>query len=290
MKSVITGGAGFIGSHLADALIERGDQVLVIDNLVGTGDSTRNIAHLLEHPRFSFVKGDVAAIDELPDCHVVFHLAASKATVCMADPERDLRTNALGTLRIAQAAIDAGATLVHASTGSVMDGHPASFYGTSKGAGENYVRLIGEQTNLPWTALRYFHVIGPRQSDADTGGVVPIFLRRARAGLPLVVEGTGTQVRSFTSVHDVVRATLAVAERPQRRVLDCASGIRVSIAELAAFVRTEFGPVPVVAGPRRSGDVDEFHPDNRVLRELGIDFDQDWQGMVRAMVPMAVAA
>jgi nucleoside-diphosphate-sugar epimerase len=217
MKALVSGGAGFIGSHLVNALVARGDEVTYVDNLVG-GTRHRN-----DGAQFIFASiEDWANPARLYGFEVVFHLAASKATVCRDDPERDLRTNALGTLRLARAAAATGCTFVHASTGSVAD--VQSFYGASKQAGEAYVRIVATETGMPWTTLRYHHVIGPRQSDAETGGVVPIFLRRVREGLPLIVHGTGAQIRSFTSVHDVVRATLAVAETPQRAVLDCVAG------------------------------------------------------------------
>lgn len=279
MRALVTGGAGFIGSHLVDALLTRGDEVTFVDSLVG-GTRHRN-------PAAAFVYADIgdwATTARLYGFEVVYHLAASKATVCIEDPERDLRTNALGTLRLARAAAEAGCRFVHASTGSVVA--QASFYGVSKAAAEHYVRLVGEQSEMPWTALRYHHVIGPRQSDAETGGVVPIFLRRAREGLPLIVHGTGGQVRSFTSVHDVVRATLMVGDAPRREVIDCASGIRVSIRELAEFVVAEYGGT-IEDGPRKPGDVDEFHPDSAAL---GMEFNTDWRAMVRETAGLAVAA
>ena len=271
MRALVTGGAGFVGSHLVDALVARGDAVTYVDSLVGGTEHHNSLA------RFEFA--DLTAmIPQLRQFDTVYHLAASKATVCLLDPERDLMTNAMGTLQLARAAAEAGCTFVHASTGSVTA--QASYYGVSKAAGEQYVRLVGEMTGMPWTALRYYHVIGPRQSDAETGGVVPIFLRRSREHQPLIVHGTGAQVRSFTSVHDVVRATLTVGDKPQRAVLDCASGIRVSIKELADFVCSEYGGT-IEYGPRKVGDVDEFFPDPSALRALGIDFDTDWHGIVR---------
>ena len=281
MRALVTGGAGFVGSHLVDALVARGDDVTYVDALVGG-----TVHH---NPGATFVHADILNWPHsLIGFDAVFHLAASKATVCMADPERDLRTNALGTLRLATMAARAGATFVHASTGSVAAA--ASYYAISKGAGEQYVRLVGELEGMPWTALRYYHVIGARQSDdQDIGGVVPIFLRRASLGLALMVHGTGAQVRSFTSVHDVVRATLLVADKPQRAVLDCASGIRVSIRELAEFIAADHG-LAILSGPRRPWDVDEFFPNSDRLRELGIDFDTDWRRLIRAMGVGQVAA
>ena len=121
---VVTGGAGFIGSHLCDALVRRGHHVICVDNLVGTAASPRNVVQLLDHPRFELVTDDVlewAQRAQLAGVEGVFHLAASKNSVCMDDPERDLAVNALATLRLVRAAARDGVRkFVHASTGSVL--------------------------------------------------------------------------------------------------------------------------------------------------------------------------
>ena len=278
MKVVVTGGAGFIGSHLVDALIARGREVVAVDNLV-SGD-TANLKHLRTHPRLRFVEDDVtdwAHPDNLHGVDTVYHQAASKMTVCLDDPELDLRVNALGTLRLLTAAREAGVRkFVHASTGSVLDGRPVSFYGASKLAAEAYVRIFAQ--HLDTTILRYYHVIGARQNPTDrTGGVAAIFARRKREGLPLIIYGDGEQRRSFTSVFDVVEANLMVAEQPETRgaTYVCASGISVSINELAQHVGGS-----IEYQPARPGDVRCFDIDNSGLTALGLAFDTDWRSIV----------
>jgi len=295
---VVTGGAGFIGSHLCDALIARGEHVTCVDNLVGTGGSDRNVEHLLGHPRFELVTEDILQwVDRarLGEVGCIFHLAASKNGVCMEDPERDLAVNALGTLKLVRAAARDGVRkLVHSSTGSVFGETarrhtedapklPVSYYGISKLAGESYCRVIGDRSGLDYTILRYYHVIGPRQSSSHAGGVVPIFARQALYGEPLTIDGDGLQTRSFTSVYDAVRANLIVRERPEARAatLTCASGIRVSIRELAEYVLGQTSSRGGIRhGPARTGDIRHFDVDNSGLRRLGLDFATDWRAMV----------
>jgi nucleoside-diphosphate-sugar epimerase len=278
VRCVVTGGAGFIGSHLVDALVARGDDVIVVDNLV-SGDMA-NLAHLRTHPRLTLVEDDVtdwANPVNLDGVDTVYHQAASKMAVCRDDPELDLRVNALATLRLLTAAREASVRkFVHASTGSVLDGRPVSYYGASKLAGECYVRIFAD--DLDTTILRYYHVIGPRQNATDdTGGVAAICARRARQGLPLIVYGDGEQERSFTSVFDVVEANLMVTERPQTKgqTYNCASGIRVTVNELAEH----FGAA-IEHQASRPGDVRRFEIDNSGLIALGLRFDTDWRSTV----------
>jgi len=300
--AVLTGGAGFIGSHLCDALLDRGNTVTCVDNLVGTAGSTHNVAHVLDHPRFQLVTEDVLDWTERTDLagvDCVFHLAASKNSVALGDPENDLRVNALGTLRLLlRAARDGVSKFVYASTGSVFgdtssehveDGpkHPVSVYGISKLAGESYCRVIGGILDLDYTVLRYYHVIGPRQDASNHGGVVPIFARRGLDGLPLRIYGSGEQTRSFTSVRDVVQATmLAATSEPMRREsFNCASGISVSIQDLADFVLAETGSAHGIEyAAARPGDIQRFAVDNTKLRRLGVEFETDWRSIVRVVI------
>jgi UDP-glucose 4-epimerase len=299
---VLTGGAGFIGSHLCDALLDRDNTVTCVDNLVGTAGSTRNVAHVLDHPRFRLVTEGVLDWTERTDLtgvDCVFHLAASKNSVALSDPENDLTVNALGTLRLLlRAARDGVSKFVHASTGSVFgdtrrehveDGPklPVSVYGISKLAGESYCRVVGETFGLDFTVLRYYHVIGPRQDASVGGGVVPIFARRGLEERPLTIYGSGAQTRSFTSVRDVVEATLLAATSDQMRheSFNCASGISVSIQELADFVLAETGSGQGIEyAPARPGDIQCFSVDNAKLRRLGVDFETDWRAIVREVI------
>jgi UDP-glucose 4-epimerase len=301
-RVVVTGGAGFIGSHLCDALLAGGDTVTCVDNLVGSAGTTRNVDHLFDHPRFELDARSVldwAAHCDLSGVSCIFHQAASKSSVSLVDPERDLSVNALGTLRLLLRAAEAGVgRFVHASTGSVFGEtdavqaedtpkEPVSLYGISKLAGESYCRVVGELYGLDYTVLRYYHVIGPRQDSSDSGGVVPIFVRRCLEGQPLTIYGTGAQTRSFTSVRDVVRANLAVVESDRARGehYNCASGISVSISELAEFIMAETGSTqPVEYAPARPGDVPRFEVDNSKLRRLGIAFETDWRSVVREVI------
>ncbi len=300
---VVTGGAGFIGSHLCDALLERDNTVTCVDNLVGTAGSTRNIAHLLDHPGFRARRRECRSTGptraDLTGVDCVFHLAASKHAAALKDPERDLSVNGLGTLRLLlRAAHDGVPKFVHASTGSVfgetsrehVEGapkKPVSPYGISKLAGESYCRVVDEMFGLDHTILRYYHVIGPRQDASDQGGVVPIFARRSLEGRPLTIYGTGAQTRSFTSVRDVVRATiLAATSEPMRHAdFNCASGVSVTIQELADFVLAETGSTEAIEyAPSRPGDIQHFAVDNTKLRRLGIDFETDWRSIVREVI------
>jgi UDP-glucose 4-epimerase len=273
-----------------------------VDNLSGTHGSTRNIDHLLGDPQFSFVRENVvdwASAADLAGVYCVFHQAASKKTVALADPERDLAVNALGTLRLLEAARSGGVRkVVHASTGSVFgrpvrnqDEHhptrPVSHYGTSKLAAESYYRVYHEMYGLDYTVLRYYHVIGPRQDHSETGGVLPIFVRRCLDNRPVTIYGTGEQVRSFTSVHDVVRVNLWASESKGASTGDfnCASGIRVSIQTLAEFVMAELDcDRDIEYRDWRPGDILEFPVDNSKLRQAGIAFDKDWRFAVREVI------
>lgn len=297
----MTGGAGFIGSHLCDALLELGADVICIDSLVITGGEPRNVEHLLDRPSFTLARADVvdwASAVDLRGVACVFHLAASKKAVAHEDPELDLRVNALGTLRLLLAARrDQVPAFLHASTASIYgdsarDGKqrpatgPVSFYGVSKLAGESYGRAVLNGTGCRYVALRYFSVIGPRQDDSERGGVVPIFARRCRERRPLMIHGSGEQVRGFTGVRDVVAATVWAAEHDEAHgVYDCCSGARVSIRELAEYIRTQTGAdVPLVHVPRRPGDLDESRADATRLRAAGLTFDTDWHTLVREVV------
>lgn len=299
MLHVVTGGAGFLGSHLCDAIVERGHRVICVDNLVGTGGSRRNIEHLLDNPLFTWVNRSVldwASAEELHGVDTVFHQAASKMTVSLRDPELDLAVNALGTQRLLLAAARSGVRrFVHGSTGSVYgellheqsEEHPTrpvSLYGVSKLAGESYCRAVSEIYDLDFTVLRYFHIIGPRQDDSETGGVVPIFLRRCMSGQNITIFGSGEQQRSFTSVFDVVAANLICSHSAaaRGRFLNCASGIQVSINELALFCREITGAeVQINYEPPRPGDIVRFNVNNLAIREIGVSFERDWRKVVR---------
>lgn len=302
-KVLVTGAAGFIGSHLSEGLVDLGAEVIGIDDL--SAGKTSNIAHLTSRPNFRFVKMDVcdggAEMDRLFEgVDTVFHNAASKKNVCLINPQRDLEVNAGGALNLLEKAKAHGVRkFVQASTGSVYgeptifptdEGHPldpVSYYGVSKLAGERYVQVFHKLYGLDTTILRYFHVYGPRQESNKFGGVVSIFLRRITSGQNPVVFGHGEQVRSFTWVGDLVEANIRAATDPKAtgQAYNAASGIRVTINELAKGMLELLDPqgrLTVEHGEPLVGDIMEFDVSNAKIRdELGMTFETDFWGTLR---------
>lgn len=303
-KVLVTGAAGFIGSHLTEALVELGADVVAIDDL--SAGKSSNLAHLAPRQNFRFVKIDVC--DSGPDMDrlfegvdTVFHNAASKKNVCLINPQRDLEVNAGGALNLLEKARAHGTRkFVQASTGSVYgeprifpttEDHPfnpVSYYGVSKLAGERYVDVFSHLYGLDTTILRYFHVYGPRQESNEFGGVVSIFLRRITGGQNPIVFGHGDQVRSFTWVGDLVEANLRAAANPKAsgQAYNAASGIRVTINELADGMLELLDPdrrLEVEHGEPLVGDIMEFDVANAKIREdLGLKFETDFWGTLKA--------
>jgi nucleoside-diphosphate-sugar epimerase len=308
-RAMVTGGAGFIGSHLIRALVDRGIDVVSFDDY--SAGKKSNLDDVRGKPNFREVSGDVtdaASIRRaMEGVDTVFHQAASKKTVCMRDPSRDLAVNGGGALLLLQAAAELGVEkFVHASTGSVYgepvafpqtETHrlrPVSYYGVSKLAGESYVNTFAHLFGVNATVLRYFHVYGPRQESSDVGGVVSIFLRRALSGQPLVVHGDGDQMRTFTWVGDVVEANLRAATRAIARgkTYNCASGIRVTVKDLASKVIARVGKnIQIQHGDPLPGDIREFDVDNSLItKELGMVFERDFDRGLGKTLDWAIAA
>jgi nucleoside-diphosphate-sugar epimerase len=299
-KVVVTGGAGFIGSHLCEELVGTGAEVVSVDDY--SAGHARNIEFLSGRPNFRAVRADVCdrvALDPvIAGADVIFHNAASKKNVCLVDPQKDLRVNAGGALNLLELARAHGVRkFVHASTGSVYgeptvfptdEDHPlrpVSYYGVSKLAGERYVDVFHRLYGMDTTILRYFHVYGPRQESNEFGGVVSIFLRAILENKPLVIFGHGRQERSFTWVKDLVRANIAAATRPESagRVYNAASGIQVTILDLAHRMVGMMGSrVPIVHADPLVGDIMHFDVNNeRIRRELGVTFERDFWGTLQ---------
>ena len=292
MKTLVTGGAGFIGSHICEALLKQGHEVISVDNYIA-GHSA-NLEHIKHDPNFKEVFCDVLDVGQmtrlLKGVEVVFHEAASKKNVCERSPVMDLETNARGTLQLLEMCVNAGVKkFIHASTGSVYgeavgiqdENHPVnpvSYYGISKLAGEKYVMLFKDR--IKTTVLRYFHVYGKRQDCSAYGGVVSIFNDNLKNDKPLVIYGDGTQERSFTHVDDVVKANLFAMDNDitDGQVYNCASGISVTVNELAtALMLLHNKPLnPVYYEDWLPGDIKRFEIDNRKIKhEMGIVFTID---------------
>jgi nucleoside-diphosphate-sugar epimerase len=294
-KALVTGGAGFIGSHICEELVKTDLEVISLDDL--SAGKSSNIDFLEKHSRFKFVKCDVSDKSKLSKhlegVDIIFHNAASKKTVCLQNPARDLEVNAKGTLNLLQLSVEKGIKkFVHASTGSVYGEaqyfpqdemhplNPTSYYGVSKLAGEKYVNAFHNLFGLDTTVLRYFHVYGPRQESNEFGGVVSIFVRNLVNEETPIIFGDGTQQRSFTFVKDIVYANLTVAVKDTSgEIYNCASGINITIQELCDNLIVFFGKKGKVK-PRYEdwviGDIKIFDVSNEKIESLGVKFNKDF--------------
>ena len=279
--ALVTGAAGFIGSHIAEALVSQGWRVICIDNMK-TG-KYENLQPWFNRNTCELHVADVseysAIVQYFPGVDVVFHNAASKCTVCREDPKTDLLVNALGTMNVCHAAIENGVKkVIHASTGSVND--IRSYYGNSKNAGEGYVGLLKNYyPQFNFTTLRYHHVYGPRQDDSDKGGVIPIFIRNIHHGNPVTIFGDGLQVRHFTHVSDIVRANLWAAENPvtDGKTYNVLSDVTCTINELASDLMRLMGrDVPTVYAPAKQGDIRTFTATAEEIKADGFVFRENF--------------
>jgi UDP-glucose 4-epimerase len=263
MRVLITGGAGFVGSHLAEALLERGDEVFVIDNL-STG-SIDNIVHLKGQRKFHYtidtVTNEPVLAELLDRCDVVVHLAAAVGVKLIVEaPVHTIETNVHGTEVVLKHANKKKKLVVLASTSEVY-GKSATVpfredadlvlgptqkhrwaYACSKMIDEFLALAYWKERKLPVIIVRLFNTVGPRQT-GQYGMVVPTFVRQALAGHPITIFGEGTQSRSFTYVGDVVRAMVALMNEPRAvgQVFNIGNVGEISIGDLAERVRTLAG-------------------------------------------------
>jgi UDP-glucose 4-epimerase len=279
---VVTGGAGFIGSHLVDALVAEGRRVVVLDDL-SAGRSERVPAGVdLEPVDIT----DRPALDRTMDAlapAAVYHLAAqASVTRSVAEPARDLAVNVAGTLHVLEAARRHGAPLVFASTGGALYGAnaprptteefppvPLSPYGASKLAGEGYIRTWAVAHGAPHAVLRLGNVYGPRQDPHGEAGVVAIFSRRLLAGETVTLYGDGRPTRDYVHVADVVRAFLVATGRPG--TYNVATGVGTATAEVLDHLQAAAGTtVEPRLEPLRAGEIEHSTLDaSRAQRELG---------------------
>lgn len=257
---LVSGGAGFIGSHVADRLVRDGHRVRVVDNL-STGDA-RNLAHLAG--KVEFLEEDLTSEDTcrraVADVEIVFHLAALPSVPrSMEDPWASYHHNVTATMQLLLAARSAGVRrVVYSSSSSVygdtpvlpkvetVEPLPRSPYAAAKLAGEQFVLAFARAGLTEGTALRYFNVFGPRQSPTSAyAAVIPAFMAAARDGRPAVIHGDGGQTRDFTYVENVVEANLLAATRPADLVngvvCNLGAGRRTSLLQLLDLVRDVTG-------------------------------------------------
>ncbi|HVD26310.1 MAG TPA: NAD-dependent epimerase/dehydratase family protein [Gaiellaceae bacterium] len=270
MRVVVTGGAGFVGSHVVDAFLARGDEVVAVDDLsTGSRDHLSVTVDLVE---LDVADGDAlqAALSEAaPD--VICHLAAqASVTVSVSNPDLDFASNVRGTFNVCRTAGELGAQVIFASTGGAIYGNaaplptpethvpePLAPYGASKLAGEAFVGTQSRYDGLPNVILRLGNVFGPRQNPHGEAGVVAIFSDRLLRGEHPVVYGRGEPTRDYVHVRDVARAFTLAADRRTAGTFNVGCGEEVTVLELLDAVQeaagTDVGPL---LEPLRPGELE----------------------------------
>jgi UDP-glucose 4-epimerase len=285
VRALVTGGAGFIGHHLVTALLDRGDEVAVID------DCSTGMASRLDRvrDRITFVLGSILDPDALDaamaGCEVVFHEAAIPSVArSVAAPRASNEVNTTGTIEVMLAAARHGVRRVLYAGSSSVYGVPASLpchesfraaptspYGASKLAAEHYVHTLGQLRGVETVVLRYFNVFGPGQDpSSEYSAVIPKFVTAALNGTAPTINGNGEVSRDFTYVENVVRANLLAAEpgRPTGLTCNVACGSRYSLLELLDTIYEAVGSgVPPIFGPARPGDILHSLADISLARE-----------------------
>lgn len=290
MRVLVTGGAGFIGSQVAAAHLERGDEVLVLDSMVhGRAENVPGGAELVRMDIRD--EGAAELVREGGFDLVSHHAAQMDVRVSVNDPRFDASVNVDGLLNLLEAARAGGVgRFVYVSSGGVVYGEPdvqptpetmpklpESPYGVSKLAGEQYLYYYHRVHGLDYAALRYSNVYGPRQDPHGEAGVVAIFSTRISRGEPLVIYGDGEQTRDYVFVEDVVAANLAVAdaeldpaESLDDRAFNVGTGRETSVRTLAETLMRAAGRIaPIEAAPARPGELRHSSLDASRLRSLG---------------------
>jgi len=294
--ALVTGGAGFIGSHLVDELLNSGRRVIVVDDL--SSGQLKNI-----NSNCVFMHGDITSdaldsIFEKEKPSLVFHLAAqSSVAISSNKPLLDASTNILGTLKIAENCYKHGVKkLIYSSTGGAIYGEPPelpvdestaprpiSNYGVSKFQGEQFIELYHKLHNVNYCILRYANVYGPRQDGNGEAGVIPIFATLIQDGKQPTIFGTGEQKRDFISVHDVVRANMLAISNGKNSTYNIGSSVMYSVNQIYDLIKDHYGfTKEALTGAPRTGDVFEISLDYaKAKKELEwepeIDFENGLQ-------------
>ncbi len=285
-KCLVTGGAGFIGSHIVEGLLERGDEVRVLDNFsTGKEENLKDFQGEID-----LIKGDLREqtdlIKAIQDIEFIFHQAAFVSVpLSMEDPELCFEVNVNGTIKLLSAAKESGVKrVVMASSAAVYGDNPAvpltedaqldplSPYAASKRVGEIYTKIYSDLLNLDVVALRYFNIYGPRQNpESDYAAVIPIFIKKILAGEQPVIYGDGGQSRDFIYIDDIVRANLLAAESTQAagRVVNICSGTEINLLQLVENLSIIFNREVQPGFEReRPGDIYRSSGDPTLARDI----------------------
>jgi UDP-glucose 4-epimerase len=267
MRIIITGGAGFIGSHVQDAYLAMGHEILVIDNLI-----TGNRRYL--NPKTRFCEMDIVdpgvrkVFEDFKPDLVNHHAAQMDVRKSVADPLYDSQVNVLGMVNLLEASRQAGAKkFIFSSTGGAIYGEqdyfpadekhptrPASPYGLSKLAGEEYLKLYERLYGIPYVILRYANVYGPRQNPHGEAGVVAIFCERLLKGETPIINGDGEQTRDYVFVGDVIEANCAALRSDLKGVYNIGTGVETSVNAIYAALAKLAGTDQVEHGPAKAGE------------------------------------
>ena len=288
-KVIVTGGAGFIGSHLTELLLSRGYHVIIIDDF-STGKMA-NIEPLLKNIKVDFIQGSITDLPLLQNLFqgvdFVFHQAAlSSVPRSVADPLSTNKVNITGTLNVLLAARDNNVKkVIYASSSSVygdtptlpkredMVSNPQSPYALTKLVSEYYCRIFHQIYDLPTICLRYFNVYGPRQdSDSQYAAVIPIFIARLSQNKPPIIYGDGEQTRDFTFVKDVIQANIIGAESDACGIFNIGRGENSTLNDLAKTITDLMGKdLQSEYQPPRVGDVRDSLADISKARAIGYE-------------------
>lgn len=282
MRSLVTGGAGFIGSNLVNELVDHGDDVTVLDDFsVGRMDHLADCMDSIE-----IVKGSVCDMDLMRKLisrtDTVYHLAVECLMRCNGNPARAHEVNVGGTFNACLAAHEAHAKMVYISSSEIYgtcryvpmrESHPAtpqSIYGLSKLMGEEYVEFFNKYYGLPAVIIRPFNTYGPNHRDDQYSAVITAFIRQLEIGEYPVIEGTGEQSRDFTYVSDTAAGILTLSKLKQCEIMNIGSGKAISIKELASTLLKIYGMEDkcIYTDPRPN-DVLKLEADNRLAKSHG---------------------
>ena len=279
---IVTGGAGFIGSHVADGLLASGHRVLVLDDL--SSGRRENVPDGAELHVLDVRSPEAARLVEEAGAGVLIHHAAQMdVRRSTEDPGFDADVNILGTLNLLEAVVRGGVRqVVFASTGGAIYGEqesypaaeehptrPLSPYGVSKLAGERYLEYYHHEHGLDATCLRYANVYGERQNPHGEAGVVAIFITRLLAGETPTINGDGLQTRDYVHVSDVVAANLAALDRPGFYTYNVGTGVETTVVEIFEGLKAAAGSeLEAVHGPAKPGEQRRSSIDSRRLAEV----------------------
>jgi len=285
MKILVTGGAGFIGSHLVEKLVERGDKVTVLDDL--SAGKLNNLEKVINH--IQFWKGSVednSVFNITANTEVIFHLATHCLVKGLEDPRRMHEVNDIGTFNVCMAAKENKNKIVFISTSEVYGTQytfplketatlfPMSIYGQTKAIAEQYVKFFHRIYGIPAVIIRPFNTFGPRQREDGYAGVITSFIKRIEAGKPPIIYGDGYQTRDFSYVSDIVDGIILVSVLNDGETVNLGSGKETSILKLAETMlpRKSLPPYPKFDSQQsRINDLRRLQADITLAKSFGYE-------------------